>query len=241
MLCVSRLPVDGQGSLGGAREYWRMDAASIIASWKHRLTALAERPEYVFRDTPRKLIDQHFRRLTTFVGYSEHEVLHAEERLSVQFPAVFRQFLLEMAKSPGDLFRGSQMAGIAHFEQFRAQALDLLAETDPLLSLPLESVVFLFHQGYTFIYLIAAGGFDSPPMQWTEAEPKPRPAAATFADMVDAELLLMENINRSSREKGGYYLTLHADGGTTQSYPALASGERPLDHVQPDKPWWRLW
>ena len=92
-----------------------MDAASIIAGWQRRLVALAETPEYVFRDTPRHLIEQHQRRLTTFVGYPEAEVAAAEASLGVRFPAVFREYLLAMAKSPGDLFRGSRMAGIAEF------------------------------------------------------------------------------------------------------------------------------
>ena len=56
------------------------------------------------------------------------------------------------------------------------------------LTLPREAVVLLFHQGYTFVYLLATGAFASPPMQWTE----PRQVAETFAEMVNAELRLME-------------------------------------------------
>lgn len=218
-----------------------MDAAPVIAGWKRRLVLLAETPEYVFRDTPRHLIEQHYQRLTTFVGYSEPEVADAEARLGVQFPAVFREYLREMAKSPGELFRGSHVATITEFEEFRADALALLVETDPALSLPHKAVVFLSHQGYTFVYLLAVGGFDGPPMQWTETKREPQQVAATFADMVDAELRLVESNNLAFREQGGYYLTLHTEGGSSQSHPALASGERPLDQVPPGKPWWWFW
>jgi hypothetical protein len=210
-----------------------MEAASIIAGWKERLTALADSPEYVYRDTPQHLIEQDYRRLTTFVGYPEAEVVAAEGRLSVRFPAVFRMYLLEMGKSPGDLFRGSHLAGLAEFEQFRADALALLANTDLALTLPPEAVVFLFHQGYTFMYLLAVGGFDGPPMQWTETEREPRQVAPTFADMVDAELRLMESNNRVFRERGGYYKTLHPGGGGSMDFPALNSGECPLDQDPP--------
>jgi hypothetical protein len=218
-----------------------MDAASIIAGWKQRLTVLADSPEYVYRDTPQNLIEQDYRRLTTFVGYPEVEVAAAEARLGIRFPVVFRQYVLDMARSPGDLFRGSDLAGLVQFEQFRAEALALLAETDPALTLPPEAVVFLFHQGYTFAYLLAVGGFDGPPMQWTETEREPRQVAPTFADMVDAELRLMESNNRASRERGGYYKTLNPGGGESMEFPALSSGERPLDQVPPHKPWWRWW
>jgi hypothetical protein len=118
----------------------------------------------------------------------------------------------------------------------------LLAETDPALTLPPEAVVFLSHQGYTFVYILAAGGFDGPPMQWTETEREPRQVAPTFAEMVDGKLRLMESNDHAFRESGGHYLTLHLGGGGAQSFPALDSGERPLDQVPADKrPWWQFW
>lgn len=218
-----------------------MDAVTIIDGWKQRLIKLADHPEYVFRDTPQNLIDAHYNRLTNFVGYTEADVVAAEGELRGHFPTVFRQYLLEMAKSPGNLFCGSELAGISDFAQFRAGALELLAETDPALTLPSSAAVFLFHQGYTFTYILAEGGFDGPPMYWMEAEREPHQVASTFAEMIDAELRLMENNNRTFREQGGYYLTLHPDGGASQTHPARASSERPLDHAEAKKQWWEFW
>lgn len=206
-----------------------MDAALIIADWKRRLTVLTENPAYVFRDTPQRLIDEHHRRMSTFAGYSEAEVAKAEATLGVQFPMVFRTYLREMAKSPGDLFRGSDLPRIDQFEEFRTNAIELLAETDSTLKLPPEAVVFLSHQGYTFVYIMASGGLDSPAMQWTETEREPEQVAATFAELVEAELELMEHNNKTSRESGGYYVTLHPDGTTTESYPACASDRGKID------------
>ena len=65
-----------------------MDPAGIIAGWKQRLINLADHPGYVYVNTPRRLIKQEYRRLTTFVGYPESEVAAAESRLGVRFPAV---------------------------------------------------------------------------------------------------------------------------------------------------------
>lgn len=177
-----------------------MEASQVIAGWKRRLVVLADTPEYVFRNTPRDLIEHHYRRLTTFIGYSEAEVANAETQLRVRFPAVFREYLREMARAPGELFTGSDLAGIADFEQFRSRALELLGGSEPERTLPPEAVVFLSHQGYTFVYLLAAGGFDSPTMQWNEGERVPVQVAAGFADMVDAELRLMESNNARFRE-----------------------------------------
>ncbi len=107
--------------------------------------------------------------------------------------------------------------------------MELLSETDSTLKLPPEAVVFLSHQGYQFVYVLASGGFDGPPMMWTETEREPKQLARTFAEMIDAELRLAEQNNQNFREMGGYYLTLHPGGGASEYHPALASGDRPLD------------
>jgi SMI1 / KNR4 family (SUKH-1) len=211
------------------------------ANFDHRgLEAAARRP-YVFRKTPRHLIEAHHRRRTTLVGYTESEVAGAEARLRVQFPSVFREYLLEMAKSPGELFRGSDLAGVGDLEQFRTQAQEHLSWTDSALSLPAEAVVFLFHQGCTFVYLLGVGGFDGPRMRWTDRDREPRVVPPTFADTVDAELRLMEKNTTRFRERGGYYVTLRPGGGVSKYFPSLASGERPLDEAAMRKSWWRFW
>lgn len=173
-----------------------MDATQNITEWKRRLIALAGNPDDASRNTPQylKLIEHNARWRSTFAGYSEAEVARAEIKLGVQFPAVFREYLREMARGHGELFCGSDLAGIDELEQYRADALALLAETDPTLTLPPGAVVFLSHQGYTFLYLVAAGGFDSPVMQWIERDPAPGQVAVGFAELVDAELRLMERL-----------------------------------------------
>lgn len=196
-----------------------MDAKSIVESWQDRLKALADNPAYVFRDTSQRLIDRHYQRLTTFVGFPESEVAVAEERLGGKFPDIFRQYLLQMGKSPGDLFRGSHLAALDELQQYREDALELLEDMDFEPDLPENAVVFLDHQGYTFVFLLAAGGSDGPVMQWTETKMEPNLAAETFAEFVDAELRLMEENNRMSRKNGGYYLTLFPGGGGKMSYP----------------------
>lgn len=214
-----------------------MDATSIIKGWKQRLTAMAETPPYVFCDTPQHLIDEHYRNLTTFVGYSESVIADAETRLGIRCPIVFKTYLHEMGKSPGELFCGSDLAGVQQFDQFRSDALELLAETDPALTLPKQAIVFLFHQGYSFIYILGSGGFDGPAMQWTESEREPTQAAKTFAEMVDSELRLMESNHATSHKQGGYYMTLHVGGGSAIEYPALNSGDRPLERRRKGEEW----
>jgi len=235
-------PTQPEASMSLDSEGTRMaDAATIIAGWKRRLLAMAQHPAYVLRDTPADVIARHNKRITSFVGFSESDIAAAEGRLGVTFPLVFRQYLLEMGQSPGELFRGSELAGPATFAQFRADAMEMLAEDDPSLTLPREAVVFLSHQGYSFLYLLARSGFDSPAMQWGETQPKPVEVAAGFAALVDAELDLMERNHQTMHRQGGYYRTMDAANGGSMVFPALNSGDRPLQQAQRNRPWWRFW
>jgi hypothetical protein len=216
-----------------------VDATALITDWKRRLVAMATNPPYVFSDTPQHLAHRHLRERTTFAGYPEAAVSEVERCLHVRFPTVFRTYLLTMAKAPGALFGGSDRvvipeAGPAQtgFEGLHAEATGLLRQTDPGLALPANAVVYLFHQGYTFLYLVAASAFDGPQMQWTEGEREPNEVAPTFAALVDAELRSQETSHREWHERGGYYLTLYETGGGKESFPALNSGDRPLHRAK---------
>lgn len=212
-----------------------MEAILIIEEWQRRLQAMADKPPYVFRETAPQLIEKHHRKLTTFVGYSDILVTEVERRLDVRFSSLFRAYLRQMAKSPGDLFCGSDLAGPIDLEQFRTDASDLIAESGAELMLPADAIVFLFHQGYAFCYVLASGGIDGPVWQWTEGEAAPNQIALSFAEFVNAEIEGMEINHRESHRMGGFYLTLHPGGGQTESHPALNSGERPFD-IGKEKP-----
>jgi hypothetical protein len=185
-----------------------VDAESIVAGWKQRLSAVAENPGFVYHDTPPELIEREHARLTTFAGYPEADVAAAEERLGVRFPAVFRQYLLDLAKSSGELFDLSDLARPTQFERFRFDAQALLSPPDP--ALPRAAVVFRFHQRRWFSYVLATGGFDSPTVQWDALLHEATHVWAGFAAAVDAHLQDVERRNRERRERGGDVRTIRS-------------------------------
>ncbi len=195
-----------------------MDATSVVAGWKARLTALAVDPGYRYRDTSQALIDKEYRASTTFIGFTEGEVGALEVRLGGMFSAVFREYLLHMAASPGLLFTGSDLVGVDDVDRFRRDAVELMAETDPRLALPPDAMVYLAHQGYMFEYVRACGGFDSPPMAYTEGAREPCQTARSFADLVDQHLRLAEENAARDRSSGRRTRTLLADGWTIDAF-----------------------
>ena len=95
--------------------------------------------------------------------------------------------------------------------------------------LPSNAVVFLIHQGYTFCYLLAAGGFDSPILNYCEGDTASKQSAASFEEFLQAEVALMESVNRQSLDQGGYFLSISRDGTVGQHYPAMSEGIRAVE------------
>jgi hypothetical protein len=241
-----------------------MDAVSIISEVQRRLTALADDPPYRFVRTPEKLAEAYQQRLKTFVGYSEPEVAQAELKMGVRFPTVFRTYLLSMGKSSGDLFQGSSVAGIEDFEQYRTRASKVLdysadhlscsvnwrasleerhhykSQFAALLTLPDNAIVFAHNDWCQFCYFVADGSFDSPVYGYTECDPAPSLVAPGFAAFLKEELDGKEEYHRKLHERGGYDITI--DGKVRRKiYPAMTSGNRPLENPSPEKKWWKFW
>lgn len=217
------------------------DASAVIADVEKRLVRMADDPPFRFVETPPEEAEAYLRRMTTFVGFSEEEVLGAERALGgVCFPAVFRAYLRRMGRARGDLFYGSDLAGLDGFEPFRATAEDLLRSSSVPESLPKDAVVFLFRQGTTCLYLLARGGFDGPVHRYTDGDACVSIASGSFAGLLEAELGLMESNHRAFHERGGYYLRIR-DGATNQILPTENSKERPLDRPWQPKRWWEPW
>ena len=145
-------------------------------------------------------------------------------RLGVRFPAVFREYLREMAKSPGDLFRGSHLAGITEFEQFRADATGVAGRDGPCTHPPARG---------SGVPVAPRVHVPVPARSWrveraADAVDRDRTAAVRsppgFAGMVDAEVRLMESNNARFREQGG--LLPHAPPRGRIYSVASGSGER---------------
>jgi hypothetical protein len=137
----------------------------------------------------------------------------------------------ESERRRAGLFRRSDAEPL-YMHEYKQQALELLKRRGVKGQvLGRDHVVFMFHQGYSFLYF--EGGdparFDSPVYQYVEGEPAPKKIAEGFAELLDSELKLMEENNRRQRETGGYFIALLGGGFTRTLYPAQGEGPSPLD------------
>jgi hypothetical protein len=206
----------------------RERAEAVIAGIERRLKSLVENRAFRFVNTGRAEAEAYLNALSTFVGWLEEDVDELEAELGVKFPAVFRAYVEYAAGGRGPLFAGSD-AEPYHMAEYRERAAELIDEAGASDFLDDRSAVFLFHQGYSFLYFKADGGYDAPVFQFVEGEAAPRQIAPSFAEFLDAQARELEELNRTERESGGYLLTVYPGGYTRRVYPALGEGVRPLD------------
>jgi hypothetical protein len=204
-----------------------------------QLRELAENRTFRFRNTRRAVAAKYLSDLRRYDGYQPQEIEHAERQMGVTFPASFRAFLLRMGRARGELFRGSDVAGIDDFAEYRREASMLLEPVGA--AIPADAVVFLLHQGYSFAFITADGGQDSPVHVFGEGQESVSVAAPTLAAFIGGELRLMREVQERSRQHGVYWLTVLESGGCQETHPALSSGERPLDGADRFTRWWELW
>jgi hypothetical protein len=202
-------------------------AALFIELVKERLTALVDNRPFVFLDTTIEDAESYLNSMKTFEGLGEEQVSLLEFELGVEFPTLFRTFLRELGSSCELVFTGSDCSP-KDYPSFLEAAADLIAQSGLELFLTETSVVFLVHQGYTFLYFESAAGYDTAILQYTEGDSAPKETSSSFAELVDSELCVWEDLNRSWHERGGYYVRIDGDA-CRETHPALASRERPLD------------
>src|SRR5262245_6485897 len=181
------------------------DAVAKIDEVRRRLVALAGDPPFRFVHNTAAEAAEYLRNVTTFVGFEEAEVAAAEARLGLRFPAVFREFLLRMGRRHGDLFCGSDLASLEQLEGFKVEARDLMSQAGVDAAVLDRAVVFLWHQGYEFVYFVADGGEDAPVWLYVEGESEPMVAADSFASLMDGELRAAEAGHAAWRRRGGFY------------------------------------
>lgn len=215
-----------------------LTAKEKILSIKQRLEALVDNRAYVFKDTPVELAEHYLYEEKHNYGMLPEEVEAFEQKSGGKFSNVFREYLLEFAASPGDLFTGSDIIYPTHEQdEFHSVAKRLIDESAHESFLGDADFIFLFHQGYSFMNVRMEGGEDSPVYQYTEGQSEPKKVANTFFELLEKELVFMEESNNEERETGGCFLIVTKDG-ITREYPAMSSGIRPLDvgDVFPDTP-----
>ncbi|MDH4118538.1 MAG: SMI1/KNR4 family protein [Acidimicrobiia bacterium] len=204
-------------------------APKIIDDVVDRLVALERDRTYRFQATRRADAERYVARSGAIVGCSDDELSVREAVLGGRYPDVFREFLLTLGRRSGRLFQGSDVGFDRHDELGRSAA-ELLAAEGSDEALPIDAEVFLVHQGCSFMYVRAVGGFDSPVYGFVEGQGTVKVESDSFAALVEAELALMEANDRASRDAGGTWIRVNRDRSITQTFPSRASGERPLDH-----------
>ena len=108
----------------------------------------------------------------TIKGCNEEEIRSLEDRFSVRLPKCYRDFLAVMGYQVGDFLVGTDYS-FPKMLEFRKGAEDLMRSSQSDVRLPQSAFVFIFHQGYTFLFFDCNDDPDDPPVfMFTEANKK---------------------------------------------------------------------
>lgn len=204
------------------------NANILISEFIKRLVILIQDRPFRFKATRKVDAAHYLKQLTIFEGLSEEEINTLETSLQVNFPTAFRSYLQSLGKARGDLFKGSEV-NPQQYKEYRRWAETLLQENSIPSFLTDTTVVFLFHQGYSFNYFEAVDMFDVPVYSYTEGNTSPQKIADTFSEFLDTEIQRMEHLNQTLHLNGGYFLTVNQQG-IEQAFPARNDPIQPLDH-----------
>jgi hypothetical protein len=112
---------------------------------------------------------------------SMEEVSALEQEMGLTLPAAYKAFLLILGRDGGPDFVGSDCT-IRHLPCLRAGAEDLLRQCGSRYTLPEQALVYLMHQGYYFVYFLADGVSEDPPVfAYLEGDPAPVEKAESFS------------------------------------------------------------
>jgi hypothetical protein len=119
----------------------------------------------------------------SFKGCTEDEIKSLERRFSLRLPQCYRHFLAVMGREAGRFLVGTDysFSWMLRFD-FRKAAEKLLQTSQSDFKLPPTAFVFLFHQGYTFLFFDCHNDPDDPPVfMFTEEEKEPRKVSDSFS------------------------------------------------------------
>jgi hypothetical protein len=128
-----------------------------------------------------KLLEAGLAEPDSFKGCTEKEINSVEERFSLPLPQCYRDFLTVMGRSAGEFLVGTDYS-FPKMLDFRKDAEGLLRTSQSDFKLPPTAFVFMFHQGYTFIFFDCHDDPDDPPVfMFTEAEKEPCKVSDSFS------------------------------------------------------------
>jgi hypothetical protein len=204
------------------------DYDAYMLTLKERLERMHLQRPFRFIDTKRSDAAAYLVWRTRIAGYSEDEIRTLTQQLAITLPKAYHAYLSAFGHARGGLFTGSDVEP-GQLLEYKAWAHELVTESgaDPSF-LTDQSVIFFFHQGYTFAYFIA-DTTENPTIGWyREGETGPHLSDETFIDMLENEIELMERNHQSAIETGGYFVQV-TDQSVRETHPARSRGIRPID------------
>ncbi len=145
-------------------------------------------PDDLVKAAIKRLVDAGLATRQSIRGCTTDELKRLEANCSLRLPSTYKNFLRAMGHDAGDFLVGSDYA-YPKLIGFRDSAVRLLSECQSTYTLPSTAFVFLFHQGYSFLFFDVHAGKEDPEVNlFTDSERAPRSVYDSFSTWLHAAI-----------------------------------------------------
>ena len=146
-----------------------------------------------------KLVDGGLASPPSFQGCTGQQISLIEKRFGLLLPSCYKDFLSAMGHNAGEFLVGTDYSYPKMLE-FRKEADELLRTCKSEFTLPPSAFVFMFSQGYTFVFFDCNHDFHDPSVfMFTETDTEPDKIANSFSEWliraVDGDIEIYKSLN----------------------------------------------
>jgi hypothetical protein len=139
-------------------------------------------------------------------GCTEAEIQALEDTLQIKLPEAYREFLVWGGKGTIEFLRGSTWRYFkGNFVDLQIESKDLLIENHPL-ELPINTYIFLAHQGSIFFFFLLTEGDNPVIYKFMEGETEFRKEFCAFTEFLEYHLLYAYLVDNKSIRENFYWL-----------------------------------
>ena len=118
------------------------------------------------------------------VGCTAAEIDEIERKVKVTLPAIYREYLSKMGRSPGDFLRGEECC-YPELTTLTDDGRELLSESGSAYKLQPTAFVFWMSQGTQFSFFDTKKGNDPPIYHYREDDPEPLKRHEHFSEYME--------------------------------------------------------
>ncbi len=224
-ICIIAMIMFGLFGCSQTRIDWQIDPTVEMdyESVKTRISKVMDNRSFFFKDTPKNVALAYLESRKNMTGIDDKTITKIEKEIGKNFPLEFKTYLNHFGRQCSDLFSCGQDIEVKNLVAYQFWAKELLKSDNAEDFLGTNTIVFEFHQGYSFMFFAQEDNENMKIGLYVEGDMRPKVVYGSFNELLLKEVERIEKINKESQNSDGHFLTIKGSKISTE-YPAKSSG-----------------